>query len=161
MRRYLLVAGRGLTHLCATTMVVLPLQTLASEAWMFLSVWVSREDVACMEEPNKGHEGPEEPCPSSPQVHDKSCVGPAAVCIQRQQIHRGFCEHASALSLSIRTLRATIPGPCLWTSVVASISSCTYPGAPAFPAAGARAHREVDYRLFNQEKRRACSSPSS
>lgn len=28
-------------------MVVLLLQTLVSEAWMFLSVWVSKEDVAC------------------------------------------------------------------------------------------------------------------
>lgn len=47
----LLAAGGGRSHLCATTMVVLSLQTLASEAWMFLSVWVSREDVACTGEP--------------------------------------------------------------------------------------------------------------
>lgn len=33
-------------HLCATTIVVLLVQTLASEAWMFLSVWVSSEEVA-------------------------------------------------------------------------------------------------------------------
>lgn len=37
----------GDPHLCATTMVVLLLQTRVSEAWMFLSVWVSKEDVAC------------------------------------------------------------------------------------------------------------------
>lgn len=47
-----LLAAGGRSHLCATTMVVLSLQTLASEAWMFLSVWVSREDVACTGEPN-------------------------------------------------------------------------------------------------------------
>lgn len=34
-------------YLCATTMVVLLVQTLESEAWMFRSVCVSKADVAC------------------------------------------------------------------------------------------------------------------
>lgn len=35
------------SYLCATTMVVRWVQTLAREAWMFLSVSVSSADVAC------------------------------------------------------------------------------------------------------------------